>query len=108
MYVGLKADIASILPTGTHLNLKRNIFYAPRISVLRTFIMCEYLENLESYTMATVHIATIAIVLERFSECAVALHLMISFNKFTKPIKKRILLVRDPRTYSQVFDCRNY
>ena len=73
-----------------------------------TFIMSEYLENLKSYTMATVHIATIAIVLERFSECVVALHLMISFNKFIKPIKKRILLVRDPRTYSQVFDCRNY
>ena len=73
-----------------------------------TFIMCEYLENLKSYMMATVHIATIAIVLERFSECAVAWHLMISFNKFIKPIKKKILQVRDPRTYSQVFDCRNH
>ena len=94
---------------GTFSMLSEYRFYCIDLSHSNvTFIMSEYLENLKSYTMATVHIATIAIVLERFSECVVALHLMISFNKFTKPIKKRILLVRDPRTYSQVFDCRNY
>lgn len=47
---------------------------------------------------ATVRIATIAIAPERFSECVVALHLTISFNKFTKPIKKKILPVMDYRT----------
>ena len=58
--------------------------------------------------MATVHIATIAIVRERFLECAVAWHLTISFNKFTKLIKKKILPVMDSRTCSQLPDFRNY
>ena len=58
--------------------------------------------------MVTVHIATIAIVLERFLECAVALHLTSSFNKFTKLIKKKILPVMDSRTCSQLPDFRNY
>ena len=64
-------------------------------------------ENLKSFMMVTVHIATIATVLERFLECAVALHLTNSFNKFTKLIKKKILPVMDSRTCSQLPDLRN-
>ena len=70
--------------------------------------ICENLENLKSFMMVTVHIAIIAIVLERFLECAVALHLTNSFNKFTKLIKKKILPVMDSRTCSQLPDFRNY
>ena len=71
-------------------------------------LICENLENLKSFMMVTVHIATIAIVLERFLECAVALHLTSSFNKFTKLIKKKILPVMDSRTCSRLPDFRNY
>ena len=34
MCVGLKVDIASILPTGIHLNLKRKIFNAKKTDVV--------------------------------------------------------------------------
>ena len=48
--------------------------------------------------MATAHIVIIAIVLARFSECVVVLHLTNSFNKFTKLTKKKIHPVRDFHT----------